>query len=344
MGFGQCRGQAIAGGVGAGGRGRWSGAHVEASCYRSVQERPSLNQSSQLSDRVGRALRLPSSGRPVETRIKRTPPEADVRLDVVAVGSPLVGMCWPRPPLTPRLSQPASSGGRWRSSTSLTPSASTPPWDRPPRPRAGRRPTPPPGSPRSEVRPAFVGKVADDPLGQAFTHDIRAAGVEFLRPWPSTRTRGPRLSTGQERSAPAAAWCWSPGTPSAPWPPTWAWPPPSPPTTCGRRWCGGAGVVYLEGYLWDLPPAKASHATRPLAVAHENDGSVALVALRCLLRRPPPSRVPRPPPRRCRRALRQRGRDHPIVRHGLARSGGRVGRGDGAPGWPSPSGRRARWY
>jgi sugar/nucleoside kinase (ribokinase family) len=33
--------------------------------------------------------------------------------------------------------------------------------------------------------------------------------------------------------------------------------------------------VYLEGYLWDLPPAKEA-MRRAVGVAHENDGTVAL--------------------------------------------------------------------
>ena len=31
-------------------------------------------------------------------------------------------------------------------------------------------------------RAGFVGQVADDQLGEIFTHDIRALGVEFLTP------------------------------------------------------------------------------------------------------------------------------------------------------------------
>src|SRR5271163_102106 len=35
------------------------------------------------------------------------------------------------------------------------------------------------------ARSAFVGKVKDDQLGRAFTHDIRAAGVGFATPPPA---------------------------------------------------------------------------------------------------------------------------------------------------------------
>ena len=47
--------------------------------------------------------------------------------------------------------------------------------------RAARRPTRSPASPRSAGAPRFIGKVADDQLGEVFAHDIRAAGVA-LRP------------------------------------------------------------------------------------------------------------------------------------------------------------------
>ncbi|HEX3947948.1 MAG TPA: adenosine kinase, partial [Acidimicrobiales bacterium] len=36
-----------------------------------------------------------------------------------------------------------------------------------------------------------------------------------------------------------------------------------------------AQIVYLEGYLWDLPPAKEA-MRRAMALAHDHDGSVAL--------------------------------------------------------------------
>ena len=44
---------------------------------------------------------------------------------------------------------------------------------------AARPPTPSSASRASAARAAFVGKVKDDKLGQAFAHDIRAAGVAF---------------------------------------------------------------------------------------------------------------------------------------------------------------------
>ena len=38
---------------------------------------------------------------------------------------------------------------------------------------------------------------------------------------------------------------------------------------------GRGRVLYLEGYLWDLPPAKEA-MRRAIGVAHDSDGSVAL--------------------------------------------------------------------
>ena len=41
----------------------------------------------------------------------------------------------------------------------------------------------------------FVGKVADDPLGQVFIHDIRASGVEY-HPAVAASAGGPSGSRG----------------------------------------------------------------------------------------------------------------------------------------------------
>jgi sugar/nucleoside kinase (ribokinase family) len=46
------------------------------------------------------------------------------------------------------------------------------------------------------ARTAFVGKIKDDQLGAAFSHDIRAAGVEFTTPPAPTAL------------PPGAAMCW----------------------------------------------------------------------------------------------------------------------------------------
>lgn len=119
----------------------------------------------------------------------------------------------------------------------------------------------------------FVGKIADDELGRVFVHDIRACGVEFHpamagnggAPGPvdaevvgtgrclvlvsgdAERTMATHLgvaTTIQPEDVPEAL------------------------VARGR-------IAYLEGYLWDLPPAKEA-MRRTIDVAHRHDGSVAL--------------------------------------------------------------------
>src|SRR3954462_4254249 len=89
------------------------------------------------------------------------------------------------------------------------------------------------------ARAAFVGKVKDDALGKAFTHDIRAIGVAFpTKPasdGPSTarcyvlvtpdgeRTMNTYLGAAQNLTA----------------------------ADLDEQQIAGAGITYLEGYLWD---------------------------------------------------------------------------------------------
>src|SRR5262245_27680615 len=112
-------------------------------------------------------------------------------------------------------------------------------------------------------RAAFVGKVKDDPLGKAFTHDIRASGVAFNTPpakdGPSTarcyilvtpdgeRTMNTYLGAAQNLS----------------------------PADVSDDEIAAAKVTYLEGYLWD--PKDAKEAFRKAAkIAHGAGRMVAL--------------------------------------------------------------------
>ncbi|MCJ7420970.1 adenosine kinase [Sphingomicrobium astaxanthinifaciens] len=97
------------------------------------------------------------------------------------------------------------------------------------------------------VKAGFIGQVADDQLGAIYKHDIEAAGVEFLVP-PSAdtqaatarclilvtpdaqRTMNTFLGAAQELPASAI-----PDTAIA-----------------------DAGILYLEGYLWDPPGPRAA--------------------------------------------------------------------------------------
>ena len=125
----------------------------------------------------------------------------------------------------------------------------------------------------------FVGKVADDALGRVFIHDIAAAGVEY-HPVVAPCGPGPGLGhpvgdgvaedvgtgrclvlvTGDAERTMAthlgAATTLGPGD--------------LPSELVGR-----GRIVYLEGYLWDLPPAQEA-MRRAIAICHEHDGAVAL--------------------------------------------------------------------
>jgi sugar/nucleoside kinase (ribokinase family) len=110
---------------------------------------------------------------------------------------------------------------------------------------------------------AFVGKVRDDALGDAFTSDIRAADALFetapLTAGPATarclilvspdgqRTMSTYLGAAVELG----------------------------PEDIDTELVGRAKVTYLEGYLWDPPRAKEAFRTA-MAAAHARDRKVAL--------------------------------------------------------------------
>jgi sugar/nucleoside kinase (ribokinase family) len=112
-------------------------------------------------------------------------------------------------------------------------------------------------------RAGFIGKVRDDQLGQIFSHDIRAVGVEFATP-PATN------------GAPTAR-CLIFVTPDA--------------QRTMQTFLGVAGelgpddvdpgmiqrarITYLEGYLFDPPPAKKAFE-RAASLAHGAGKRVAL--------------------------------------------------------------------
>ena len=112
-------------------------------------------------------------------------------------------------------------------------------------------------------RAAFVGKVKDDTLGKAFTHDIRAIGVDFAtRPaadGPSTarcyvlvtpdgeRTMNTYLGAAQNLA----------------------------PADLDAEQIAAARYTYLEGYLWDPPQAKEAFR-KAATIAHGAGRKVAL--------------------------------------------------------------------
>jgi sugar/nucleoside kinase (ribokinase family) len=112
-------------------------------------------------------------------------------------------------------------------------------------------------------RGAFVGKVKDDGLGRAFSHDIRAAGVAFATPpaaaGPSTgrcyvlvtpdgeRTMNTFLGAAQDLH----------------------------PADIDEGMIASSAITYLEGYLWDPKNAKDAFL-KAAKIAHQAERKVAL--------------------------------------------------------------------
>jgi sugar/nucleoside kinase (ribokinase family) len=112
-------------------------------------------------------------------------------------------------------------------------------------------------------RAAFVGKVKDDQLGRAFSHDIRAAGVSF--------------ATAPASSGPSTGRCYVLVTPDG--------------ERTMNTYLGAAqdlhpadidadmiaasAITYLEGYLWDPKHAKEAFL-KAAKIAHEAERTVAL--------------------------------------------------------------------
>ena len=113
------------------------------------------------------------------------------------------------------------------------------------------------------ARAAYVGKVKDDQIGKLYVHDIRAAGVAFNTPaakdGPATgcsyilvtadgeRTMNTYLGAAQDLS----------------------------PADIDPAEIAGAGIVYLEGYLWDPKDAKDAFL-KAAKIAHDAKRKVAL--------------------------------------------------------------------
>jgi sugar/nucleoside kinase (ribokinase family) len=113
------------------------------------------------------------------------------------------------------------------------------------------------------ARATFIGKVKDDPLGHVFGHDIRAAGVTFATPpasgGPSTGRCYVLVTPDGERTMNTFLGAAQDLTPDDIDPDAIA----------------GAGIIYLEGYLWDPPRAKEAFL-KAAKIAHEAERLVAL--------------------------------------------------------------------
>ena len=112
-------------------------------------------------------------------------------------------------------------------------------------------------------RASYIGKVRDDQLGEVFRHDIRANGVHFGNPLASG---GP--STGR---------CLIVVTPDAQRTMNTYLGVSSllGPDDVDEATVASAQVVYLEGYLFDLPPAQAAY-WKASRVAHDAGREVSL--------------------------------------------------------------------
>ncbi len=112
-------------------------------------------------------------------------------------------------------------------------------------------------------RGAFVGQVADDDFGRVFIHDLRALGVGFhTRPSPDGLPTGRCLvvvTPDAQRTM-----CTYLGVSSG-----------LGPDAVDAGLMGAAQVTYLEGYLWDQPPAKEA-IRAAAAAAHGAGRQVAL--------------------------------------------------------------------
>ena len=112
-------------------------------------------------------------------------------------------------------------------------------------------------------RAGYIGKVRDDDLGAVFTRDIRAAGVAF--------------DTESARGGPATARCLVLVGPDAQRTMlTFLGASASlAPADVDPAVIRSAKVTYLEGYLWDPPPAKEAFL-KAAGLAHAADRLVAL--------------------------------------------------------------------
>ncbi len=112
-------------------------------------------------------------------------------------------------------------------------------------------------------RAGFIGKVAADQFGAVFRHDIRAVGVSFDTPPAASGTPTARClifvtPDAQRTMQTCLGACVELG-----------------PEDVDAGLVGRAGVVYLEGYLFDPPRAKQAFV-KAAALAHQAGGKVSL--------------------------------------------------------------------
>jgi sugar/nucleoside kinase (ribokinase family) len=112
-------------------------------------------------------------------------------------------------------------------------------------------------------RAGYIGKVRDDQLGEVFTHDIRAAGVQFSTKSATNGSATARClvlvtEDGQRTMNTFLGACVELG-----------------PEDVDEALIARSKVTYLEGYLWDPPRAKEA-LLRAAQLAHKHGRKVAL--------------------------------------------------------------------
>jgi len=112
-------------------------------------------------------------------------------------------------------------------------------------------------------RGAFVGRVKNDDLGHAFSHDIRAAGVSFTT---SPATSGPSTGRCYVLVTPDGERTMNTYLGAA---------QDLHPADIDEGMIASSSIVYLEGYLWDPKNAKDAFL-KAAKVAHQSERKVAL--------------------------------------------------------------------
>jgi sugar/nucleoside kinase (ribokinase family) len=111
-------------------------------------------------------------------------------------------------------------------------------------------------------RAAYIGKVADDQLGGVFRHDIRAAGVAYEHPPANDSSTGTCLILITPDAHRTMNTFLGAGADLGP-------------DDIDEALVRDSLVVYLEGYLWDPPPAKEAFL-KAMRIAREAGRRVAL--------------------------------------------------------------------
>ncbi len=112
-------------------------------------------------------------------------------------------------------------------------------------------------------RAAFIGKVADDPLGALYRRDMHQTGVDFATPplaigAPTARSMILITPDGERTMNTYLGACQALG-----------------PADIDADVVAASSVTYLEGYLWDPPEAKKAFV-RAAEIAHEAGRKVSL--------------------------------------------------------------------